>query len=94
MRTYTCVLCNEKKEGFGNNPEPLANEGLCCDSCNHKVVRERFRLANRERSMLEVTDKLYQICENFGIDEEFVQDVRGYIDEQIHTQTGIDVSQL
>lgn len=90
----TCVLCGKPINGYGNNPAPLSDTGLCCDSCNRKVVRERFRRANRERSILEVTDKLYQICENFGIDEEFVQDVRGYIDEQIMTQSGIDVSTL
>lgn len=93
-RTFFCVLCRESKEGYGNNPAPLSNEGLCCDTCNIKVVRARTKDYRREKAILEATDKLYQICEEFGIAEEFVQDVRGYIDEQIKTQTGIEVSEL
>lgn len=31
---YTCVLCNARVSGWGNNPWPLANEGKCCEVCN------------------------------------------------------------
>ena len=94
QRGFTCVLCGEKKEGYGHNPAPLSDIGFCCDSCNRKVLRERTKQYRQEKAMLEVTDKLYQICEEFGIADEFVQDVRSYIDEQIKTQTGIDVDNL
>lgn len=46
---------------------------------------------DQEKSILEATDKLYQIAEAFDIDVEFVRDISGYIAEQIKTQTGIDV---
>jgi hypothetical protein len=39
---YTCVLCKEPKIGFGNNPEPLAKRGQCCDKCNEKVITARI----------------------------------------------------
>jgi len=39
---YTCVLCNEQNKGYGNNPEPLASEGECCNDCNIKVILARF----------------------------------------------------
>ena len=34
----TCVLCDSAISGFGHNPEPLADKGRCCDSCNHLVI--------------------------------------------------------
>jgi len=39
-----CVLCNVKFIGYGNNATPLA-DGLCCELCNEKVIKERLRLA-------------------------------------------------
>ena len=41
---YTCVICNEVCEGYGNNPAPLVNEGKCCDDCNGLVIIERIRM--------------------------------------------------
>lgn len=91
---YICVLCKRVIEGYGHNPAPLADNGLCCDTCSFKVIRARTKDYRQEKAILEATDKLYLICEEFGIDDEFVRDVRGYIDEQIKTQTGIDVDTL
>ena len=39
----TCVLCDSAISGFGHNPEPLANKGRCCDSCNHLVIVARIK---------------------------------------------------
>ena len=33
-----CVICNENIEGYGNNPQPIKEEGRCCDRCNITVV--------------------------------------------------------
>lgn len=35
-----CSLCGKEIEGFGNNPEPLAesDEERCCDECNGMYV--------------------------------------------------------
>ena len=33
-----CVICKEKFTGYGNNPQPLAKSGECCDSCNRRWV--------------------------------------------------------
>ena len=38
-----CVLCEEMISGYGHNPTPLADSGLCCDNCNWEVIRERLR---------------------------------------------------
>ena len=32
--TIECVLCKESIVGFGNNPQPVADKGKCCDRCN------------------------------------------------------------
>lgn len=33
-----CVLCNESIFGYGNNPSPVSEEGVCCDKCNQDIV--------------------------------------------------------
>lgn len=35
---YCCFCGNEIKDGFGNNPAPIAMGGRCCDTCNASVV--------------------------------------------------------
>ena len=38
----TCVICNEKFTGWGNNPSPIKDEGECCNKCdNEKVIPAR-----------------------------------------------------
>lgn len=51
MKNPTCVLCGKVCETlYGNNPEPLADEGVCCDLCNTTVViGARFAEANADR---------------------------------------------
>ena len=33
-----CCICGKKFIGWGNNPEPVKHEGVCCDECNNSVV--------------------------------------------------------
>ena len=35
---YTCCICGDEFEGYGNNPEPYKSSGKCCDACNRKFV--------------------------------------------------------
>jgi hypothetical protein len=35
---YTCCICGDEFEGYGNNPEPYKSSGRCCDACNRKFV--------------------------------------------------------
>lgn len=42
MKKKKCCICNKDFIGYGNNPWPLKEKGLCCDECNKKVVLERF----------------------------------------------------
>jgi hypothetical protein len=37
-----CSICGEKYEGYGNNARPI-NDGVCCGSCNGKVLRARLQ---------------------------------------------------
>ena len=40
---YTCCICGEIHIGYGNNPAPVKNDGVCCDRCNaEKVIPARF----------------------------------------------------
>ena len=51
IKNPTCVLCGKVCETpYGNSPEPLADEGVCCDLCNTTVViGARFAEANADR---------------------------------------------
>ena len=35
---YTCCICGDDFDGFGNNPAPYKESGKCCDACNRKFV--------------------------------------------------------
>ena len=37
-----CCLCGNEIKGFGNNPEPLTDDGRCCDVCNENVIKFRM----------------------------------------------------
>ena len=42
-----CVLCNKEFTGWGNNPEPLSDVGVCCKTCdNEKVIPKRMEELN------------------------------------------------
>ena len=36
-----CCICGKKFKGYGNNPDPLRKEGVCCDECNKEVIEAR-----------------------------------------------------
>ena len=39
-----CCICGCEFTGWGNNPWPVKEEGVCCDVCNDtKVVPSRLR---------------------------------------------------
>ena len=43
-RKDKCCFCGEKYDHWGNNAEPVIEDGRCCDSCNWTVViPARFR---------------------------------------------------
>jgi hypothetical protein len=52
----TCVLCKKNFTGFGNNPTPISNKGLCCNRCNLEVLKERFKKYNDNNFFLNTPD--------------------------------------
>lgn len=45
MNQKICCICGEPFEGYGNNPAPVKQDGLCCDTCNrHFVIPARIQL--------------------------------------------------
>lgn len=49
-----CVICGESFKGEGNNPWPVAFEGVCCDECNYGLVLAA-RIAGLRRARKEQT---------------------------------------
>ena len=52
FRRYTCCICEQLCQGWGNNPEPLMDDlngsNECCENCNADVVTERLRQLMKE----------------------------------------------
>ena len=47
---WTCVICGREFEGWGNNPDPVADHGQCCDDCNMMyVVPARLKLIDSHK---------------------------------------------
>ena len=44
---FTCCICGEESEGYGNNPSPVEEEGKCCDACNPDACHYRLRTRNQ-----------------------------------------------
>lgn len=42
VKVQKCVICGKKFTGYGNNPSPLKEKGVCCNSCNLLVIQERI----------------------------------------------------
>lgn len=40
---HVCCICGKTFNGYGNNPEPIKSEGVCCRECNKKVIEERLK---------------------------------------------------
>lgn len=50
-----CCLCSGMYEMYGNNPEPLAEEGRCCNKCNVDVIKLRV-----EEGMVEFDEEIVE----------------------------------
>ena len=35
---HTCCICGKTFYGYGNNPNPVKDDGICCDDCNYNHV--------------------------------------------------------
>lgn len=38
----TCCICGKEFNGYGHNPSPIKNSGVCCDECAYLVIKERI----------------------------------------------------
>lgn len=44
MKVKRCCICNITFEGYGNNPYPVKDKGVCCFWCNLEyVIPARFK---------------------------------------------------
>ncbi len=50
-----CCICGVKIEGYGNNPSPLYNVGVCCDYCNiNRVIPVRMNNIKGQKKLGEL----------------------------------------
>ena len=69
---YTCCICRQDCEGYGNNPEPYmpaydkeGNRQYCCRSCNlHFVIPARLEQANVDNNSKEKVAESKNSCYN------------------------------
>lgn len=38
MKKKKCCICGKEIKGYGNNPYPVKEKGVCCDECNYKYI--------------------------------------------------------
>ena len=43
VETKTCCICGKSFKGYGHNPHPIKDDGVCCDECNVKVIEARVK---------------------------------------------------
>lgn len=55
---HVCCICGKEFIGFGNNPYPLKEEGLCCNKCNEKVIEARIVMLYSKGSEQDAKDKI------------------------------------
>ena len=68
MMKLKCCICKKNFSGYGHNPTPIKDRGLCCDKCNKYVIRERLLLYGiTEGYVLDVLMEVYE--ENKGYAE-------------------------
>lgn len=48
---HKCCICGREFEGWGNDPAPLKNKGVCCDDCNSKVILARLSAMRNMENM-------------------------------------------
>lgn len=48
VETKTCCICGKTFHGHGHSPNPIKEEGVCCDECNAKVVVARLESLKKE----------------------------------------------
>jgi len=66
MPTFVCVLCKRRSQGWGNNPQPLAQKGNCCDRCNFESVLPA-RIAERQFAELKAKGAIHERFETEGV---------------------------
>lgn len=45
MKKNKCSICGKEFCGYGHNPYPVKESGVCCNECNYSVVlRARIEL--------------------------------------------------
>ena len=50
-KSEKCCICKKSFKGYGNNPWPLKEEGVCCNECNAKVLFARLDFSRIEKEL-------------------------------------------
>ena len=50
---HTCCFCSADCLLGGNDPDPLAEKGVCCDDCNIAVIFARIGMVKLARCILD-----------------------------------------
>ena len=65
--TLVCPICGKTFIGYGNNPYPVAKDGLCCDDCNMWVIVMRCWLDSNHDWLKDLIDGLLRNRINTGL---------------------------
>lgn len=84
-----CCICGEPIKGYGNNPAPVKDAGVCCDKCNREVViparlksisknkleeKVSSKIEDKEETIRYLLDQLHKALEDGSIQEKVYKD--------------------
>lgn len=84
-----CCICGEPIKGYGNNPAPVKDAGVCCDKCNRDVViparlknisknkleeKVSSKIEDKEETVRYLLDQLHKALEDGSIQEKVYKD--------------------
>lgn len=84
-----CCICGEPIKGYGNNPAPVKDAGVCCDKCNREVViparlksisknkleeKVSSKIEDKEETVRYLLDQLHKALEDGSIQEKVYKD--------------------
>lgn len=84
-----CCICGEPIKGYGNNPAPVKDAGVCCDKCNREVViparlksisknkleeKVSNKIEDKEETVRYLLDQLHKALEDGSIQEKVYKD--------------------
>lgn len=78
-----CCICGKEFDGYGNNPYPYKEDGICCKECNMKyVIPARIKRLKSESKLTEsLGNSIIEIAKNNGYFNDAIDDLESILEQ-------------